>query len=109
MHLRRAIKYVADVDRAVAFDRDSFGLTLRFASPEWSEFETGGTTLALQAADDLHPTGSRQSGFGSDDLDTRYSGREADGIAFTMPPRRHAPAADRAVRRSRAAETSVSG
>ena len=34
-----AIKFVADMDRAVAFYRDTFGLTLRFSTPFWSEFD----------------------------------------------------------------------
>ena len=33
-----AIHFVADMDRAVAFYRDTLGLTLKFASPGWSEF-----------------------------------------------------------------------
>src|SRR6185503_2573689 len=38
---------VSDMDRSLAFYRDVLGLALRFASPEWTEFETGTTTLAL--------------------------------------------------------------
>jgi len=86
MRLTYVIKFVAEMDRAVAFHRDALGLALRFASPEWSEFETGATTLALHAADERHPAGSCQLGFGSEDLDALYAGREARGIAFTLPP-----------------------
>jgi hypothetical protein len=32
-----AIDLVAAMDRAVAFDRDTIGLELRFASPGWCE------------------------------------------------------------------------
>ena len=38
---------VSDMGRSVAFYRDTLGLRLKFESPGWSEFETGGTTLAL--------------------------------------------------------------
>lgn len=38
---------VSDMPRSVEFYRDRLGLHLRFESPEWSEFETGATTLAL--------------------------------------------------------------
>ena len=43
-----AIHFVSDMDRAVAFYRDTVGLELKFSSPEWSEFATGTTTLALR-------------------------------------------------------------
>ena len=45
MKLAYAIKYVAVMDKAVAFHRDTLGLMLKFLSPEWSEFLTGETTL----------------------------------------------------------------
>ena len=86
MQLAYAIKYVADMDKAVAFHRDALGLTLRFASPFWTEFDTGGTTLALHAADDEHPAGNVQLGFRTEDLDAFYAAREANGISFTSPP-----------------------
>ena len=50
MKLTYVIKFVGDMDRAVAFHRDTLGLPLKFESPGWSEFETGGTTLALHTA-----------------------------------------------------------
>jgi lactoylglutathione lyase len=74
------------MDKAVAFHRDSLGLTLRFASPFWTEFDTGGTTLALHAADDKHPAGNVQLGFRTEDLDAFYAAREANGISFTQAP-----------------------
>lgn len=86
MRLHYVIKFVADMDRAVAFHRDALGLKLRFATPEWTEFDTGTTTLALHAADERHPAGSCQLGFGSEALDQLYAEREARGIAFTMAP-----------------------
>jgi lactoylglutathione lyase len=86
MRLNYAIKYVADMDKAVAFHRDVLGLTLKFASPFWSEFDTGATTLALHAASDEHPAGNVQLGFASDDLAGFYAAREANGISFTQPP-----------------------
>jgi catechol 2,3-dioxygenase-like lactoylglutathione lyase family enzyme len=86
MQLSYAIKYVADMDRAVAFHRDALGLTPRFQSPFWSEFDTGGTTLALHAASPEHPAGSVQLGFATGDLTAFYEARERLGIAFTQPP-----------------------
>jgi lactoylglutathione lyase len=66
--LTYAIKYGGHMDRAVAFHRDSLGLKLRFASPSWSEFDTGEVTLALQAAGEGHPPGCVEIGFTTDDL-----------------------------------------
>jgi predicted enzyme related to lactoylglutathione lyase len=86
MRLSYAIKYVADMDKAVAFHRDKLGLTLKFASPFWTEFDTGATTLALHAASAEHPAGSVQLGFASEDLAGFYERREANGITFTQPP-----------------------
>src|ERR1700741_1946470 len=86
MQLVYAIKYVADMDKAVAFHRDTLGLTVRFASPYWTEFDTGGTTLALHGADGTHPAGSVQLGFRVEDLDGLYAAREENGINFTSPP-----------------------
>ena len=86
MQLVYAIKYVADMDRAVAFHRDTLGLTLRFASPFWTEFDTGGTTLALHPADGAHPAGSVQLGFRAEDLDAFHAAREANNVTFISPP-----------------------
>ena len=69
MKLTYAIKYVADMDAAVAFHRDLLGLPLKFQSPEWSEFATGETMLALHLATVEKPAGTSEIGLGSDDLD----------------------------------------
>jgi lactoylglutathione lyase len=45
-----AIVFVSDMKRSVAFYRDVLGLPLRFESPGWTEFATGGATLALHAS-----------------------------------------------------------
>ena len=55
MRLNYAIKFVADMDKAIAFYRDTLGLELKFASPFWTEFATGETTLALHPASDENP------------------------------------------------------
>jgi lactoylglutathione lyase len=38
---------VSDMNRSVAFYGDTLGLSVKFESPSWSEFQTGATTLAL--------------------------------------------------------------
>ena len=86
MRLTYAIKYVADMDRAIAFHRDALGLELKFQTPFWSEFATGETTLALHAASDEHPPGTVQLGFGTDSLAEFYDKRDELGLTFTQPP-----------------------
>ena len=86
MRLNYAIKYVADMDRAVAFHRDVLGLELKFQSPFWSEFATGETTLALHAASPEHSPGTVQLGFGTDSLAEFYDRRDELGLEFTQPP-----------------------
>ncbi len=80
------IKFVADMDRAVSFYRDTLGLTLKFQSPGWSEFATGQTTLALHAADADHPAGGMRLGFQVPDLQAFYQEMTAKRIQFTQPP-----------------------
>ena len=87
MQLTYAIKYVADMNRAVTFHRDVLGLPLKFESPEWSEFATGGTTLALHAATPDKGAGTVELGFGTDDVTGFYERRDELGVEFTQPPR----------------------
>jgi catechol 2,3-dioxygenase-like lactoylglutathione lyase family enzyme len=61
--LTYAIAYVSDMQRALAFYRDTLGLTVKFASPSWSEFVTGDVTLALHPATPDKPAGKIQLGF----------------------------------------------
>ena len=86
MRLKYAIKCVADMERAVAFHRDILKLPLAFQAPDWSEFDTGETRLALHIASEGYPAGSVQLAFASPDLDAFYGAREANGVTFVMPP-----------------------
>lgn len=82
-----AIKFVGNMTEAVQFHLSELGLKLRFQSPEWSEFETGSTTLALHLASREHPAGSAQLGFRVDDLDAFHAQRIAAGTRVVDPPR----------------------
>ncbi len=84
--LSHAILFVADMDKAIAFYRDKFGLKLKFATPFWSEFDTGATTLALHPASEANPAGRVQLGFATPDLPGVYADREAIGLTFTQAP-----------------------
>jgi predicted enzyme related to lactoylglutathione lyase len=86
MKLNYAIHFVADMDRAVAFYRDTLGLTLKFASPHWTEFATGETTLALHPASPENPAGTTHLGFGAADIAEVHRALTAKGVRFTRPP-----------------------
>jgi lactoylglutathione lyase len=81
-----SILFVADMDSAIAFYRDVMGLTVKFQSPFWSEFDTGAVTLALHPASAANPAGRVQLGFAVPDLPGVYAGREAHGLTFSAPP-----------------------
>ncbi len=85
-NLNYAIRFVADMERAVRFHSDVLGLSLRFKSAEWSEFETGSTTLALHLASEENPAGSCQLGFGVPDVAAFHASASASGVRFTSPP-----------------------
>ncbi|HEY2003047.1 MAG TPA: VOC family protein [Acidobacteriaceae bacterium] len=77
MKLTYVIQFVGDMDRAVAFHRDTLGLPLTFSSPGWSEFATGETKLG---------PGSVELGFGVPDLQKFFEEMSAKGVTFSMPP-----------------------
>jgi lactoylglutathione lyase len=82
------IRFVANMNQAVAFYRDVLGLPLRFQSPDWSEFATGETTLALHTSSPLNPPGKVQLGFHVSNLQQFYEEMSARGIQFTQLPTR---------------------
>lgn len=84
--LTYAIKFVDDMDAAVAFYRDQLGLALKFKSPQWTEFSTGETTLALHEATADKPAGSVELGFGVEDVEAFYREKSGAGLTFTQPP-----------------------
>jgi len=109
MRLAYAIKYAADMDRAIAFYRDKLGLELKFQSPFWSEFATGETVLALHPASDDNPAGSVELGFGVDDLGEFYARREELGVEFTREPKEMHGIHIAGIRDADGAHISVSG
>src|SRR5208337_1131980 len=84
--LTYVIKFVADMDRAVKFYRDVLGLPLKFQSPEWSEFATGETTLALHPASARNSPAAVELGFSVPDLQEFHRELSQKGVQFTMPP-----------------------
>jgi lactoylglutathione lyase len=91
-----SIVFVSDMQRAIEFYRDVLGLPLRFESPEWTEFDTPGTTLALHRADspssagdpnDDNPAGQCHLGFSVDDIDAYHERLTSRGVICVQPPR----------------------
>jgi lactoylglutathione lyase len=91
-HMDYVMVMVSDMPRSVQFYRDKLGLGLRFESPEWTEFETGVTVLALhgggkgKADAGERVAGTASIGFYVDDLNREYNELKAKGGVFTMPP-----------------------
>jgi len=87
---------VSDMKRSVAFYRDTLGIPLKFESPEWTEFATGATTLALHGGgiareyqdtgDQSKTAGACSIGFNVDDVDRTYEEMKSKGMTFVMPP-----------------------
>lgn len=86
--LTYVIKFVADMQRAVKFYRDTLGLPLKFESPGWSEFASGETTLALHPASEKNPAGSVELGLGVPDIYKFHEEMTGKGVQFTMPPKK---------------------
>jgi lactoylglutathione lyase len=84
--LSYAIEFVEDMNRAVKFYRDVIGLPLKFESPDWSEFSTGATTLALHPASDRNPAGKIELGFEVPELEKFHSEMTAKGVKFPLAP-----------------------
>src|SRR6516225_8171669 len=86
---------VSDMSRSVAFYRDILGLSLKFESPGWSEFQTGATTLALHlkrarvGGEGQAPpeplAGTCSIGFSVEDLAATHRELEAGGTLFARP------------------------
>ena len=87
---------VSDMQRSVEFYRDKLEIPLKFQTPDWTEFDTGATTLALhgggvpatapQVGDPTKQAGSCSIGFNVEDVDKTYQELQAKGIRFVMPP-----------------------
>lgn len=90
-----AMVIVSDMARSIEFYRDRLGIPLKFESPEWTEFQTGGTTLALHGGGIARESksgsadkdaGTCSIGFNVEDVDKTYEDLKAKGVNFVMPP-----------------------
>jgi catechol 2,3-dioxygenase-like lactoylglutathione lyase family enzyme len=88
--LNYAIVFVADMNKAVAFYRDTLGLALKFESPHWTEFSNDGSTIALHPASAENPAGSAQLGFHVENLDAWHKRLTAADVRCLQEPRAEA-------------------
>ncbi len=95
MRVNYAIVFVSDMKRSVEFYRDVIGLSLKFDSPEWSEFLTEGATLALHRSEqpaaphdgsDL-PAGRCRPGLSVRDLDAFHTRMVEHNVTCTQQPK----------------------
>lgn len=93
MNLSYAIVFVRDMTKSVAFYRDVIGLPLRFESPQWTEFDTGGATFALhegepRASGDpgAAAAGSCRPGLNVPDLDAFHARMLDHGVPCVQEP-----------------------
>lgn len=84
---------VSNMQASVKFYRDALGLKLRFESPEWTEFETEATTLALHLAgppvgkaSQSPVAGSLKMGFNVDDIERAVLTLKERGVRFIQEP-----------------------
>jgi lactoylglutathione lyase len=86
---------VSNMARSVAFYKDKLGIPMKFGTPEWTEFQTGTTVLALHGGGQpntapkdshTHVSGTCSIGFNVDNLDLLYEQLQAKGVVFVQPP-----------------------
>ena len=95
MRIHYVMVFVSDMKRSVAFYRDTLGLKLRFESPEWTELEAGGATLALHitagpaAEHGSQPAaaGSCKPGWRVPDLDAFHQKALAANVRCVVEPK----------------------
>ncbi len=86
IELKYVIANVSDLAAAVAFWRDTVGLKLKFETPDWAEFDTGPTRLALQPASPANPAGTWQPGLRVPDLVAKRAELSTRGVSVGGAP-----------------------
>ena len=95
VRIQYTIIFVSDMSRSISFYRDVVGATLRFESPEWTEFDTGGATLALHKGEpridpgkkpDQTIAGHCQPGFAVEDMDAFHARMIENKVVVVREP-----------------------
>lgn len=92
MRIDYSIVFVSNMSRSVDFYRDVVGLPLKFETPEWTEFDTEGATLALHRGDpgsagDPNAPGTCRTGFTVPDIDAFHTRMIEHGVDCLEEPR----------------------
>ncbi len=81
-----------DIDKAIAFYRDTLGLEMygHFEEMKWAEFNAGNTTFAINDPSAFDPNMKAQAGgaavaFSVDDVAAAIEELESQGITVTVP------------------------
>jgi len=87
---------VSDMEQSVGFYKDTLGIPLKYKTNEWTEFQTGATTLALHLSKPrTAPTTPREGllagtlsiGFNVTDLEKTYRELKSKNVRFVMEPK----------------------
>ena len=87
---------VSDMPKSVRFYKDTLGLPLNYETGEWTEFQTGKTTLALHASRKSAgentnfgemTAGTCSVGFTVPDIEKSFRELQSKGVRFVMPPK----------------------
>jgi catechol 2,3-dioxygenase-like lactoylglutathione lyase family enzyme len=81
---------VRNLERSVAFYRDTLGLPLSFASDEFAFLRAGAITLGLRESAELleaREDGRTELVFAVEDVDRAYALLQERGVAFRIAPR----------------------
>lgn len=92
MKIDYAIVFVSNMKRSVEFYRDVIGISLKFETPEWTEFATEGSTLALHRAEggsagDANAPGTCRTGFTVPDIEAFHVRMTEHGVECVEEPR----------------------
>lgn len=71
---------VGDVDRAVAFYRDTLGLEVKSQDDDWAELDAGGLTIGLNGRESPDGDGGAVVAFQPEDLDGAVEALQEEGI-----------------------------
>ena len=87
---------VSNMEQSVGFYKDTLGMPLKYKTNEWTEFETGATTLALHlskpriastTAQRELVAGTSSIGFNVTDVEKTYQELKSKNVRFVMEPK----------------------
>lgn len=96
MRVNYIIIFVSEMKRSIAFYRDMLGLNLKYETPEWTEFESGETTVALHISEQSDPdqkdknqniAGQCRPGFSVTNLDALHEKLISHGTRCVQQPK----------------------